>query len=508
MGFLAALPGLLGGAGAAAGAIPASAATAAGLAGAGKAAAGTAGLGSLLGAGATAGGALGMLSNPFVAMGIGSMLPQLMGKARSEETPDIPETFSDREATSVRPIDAGFPDFSGGPDLYRPGLDPEQRYFQGRYYSAGGPVRFANGGLATRGFFDGPAGLAYNQSTPEAFAQGRPQGRPQGVDGMPFEMPGRRPEGVDGMPFEMPGRRPEGIDGMPFEMPGIRPVHSMAGVGGPGVNGIDGMPFEMPGIRPVHSMAGVGGPGVNGIDGMPFEMPGIQPVHSMAGVGGPGVNGIDGMPFEMPGIQPVHSMAGVKQDAAGGAGKGGTTDAPLKYAQGGQLKSFARPQMMGFGPVRMQEGGIADLAEADAGGQGQQEIVLEAARVIRGMSDADPRMVLGQFLAAFGQEALDDLIRRVESGEMDAILGGEDRMIRGNGDGMSDEIPGTIDGQQDVLLSDGEFVIPADVVSGLGNGSSDAGAKQLKAMMDRVRAERTGRVDQAPPIDPQRALPV
>jgi hypothetical protein len=61
------------------------------------------------------------------------------------------------------------------------------------------------------------------------------------------------------------------------------------------------------------------------------------------------------------------------------------------------------------------------------------------------------------------------------------------------GDGMSDEIEATIEGTQKARLSDGEFVIPADIVSHLGNGSSDAGAKRLYEMMDKVRTSaRTG----------------
>jgi hypothetical protein len=63
---------------------------------------------------------------------------------------------------------------------------------------------------------------------------------------------------------------------------------------------------------------------------------------------------------------------------------------------------------------------------------------------------------------------------------------------------MDDLVPATMDdGSQDVLLSDGEFIVPADVVSGLGNGSTDAGAAELDRMMDRVRQERTGRTEQA-----------
>jgi hypothetical protein len=64
------------------------------------------------------------------------------------------------------------------------------------------------------------------------------------------------------------------------------------------------------------------------------------------------------------------------------------------------------------------------------------------------------------------------------------------RLLRGPGDGVSDSIPATIAGKQPARLADGEFVIPARIVSELGNGSTQAGARQLYAMMDRVQARR------------------
>ena len=81
------------------------------------------------------------------------------------------------------------------------------------------------------------------------------------------------------------------------------------------------------------------------------------------------------------------------------------------------------------------------------------------------------------------------------------------KTLRGDGDGMSDDIKANIDGVQEARLSDGEFVIPADVVSGLGNGSTEAGSKQLKAMMDRVRQQRTGRKQQARQIKVKGLMP-
>ena len=88
-----------------------------------------------------------------------------------------------------------------------------------------------------------------------------------------------------------------------------------------------------------------------------------------------------------------------------------------------------------------------------------------------------------------------------------ASLGGQGYYLGGPTDGMADLIPATIDGNQPAALSDGEFVIPADVVSHLGNGNSEAGAQQLYSMMDRVRTERTGTTKQGPEIDPTKMMP-
>jgi hypothetical protein len=76
------------------------------------------------------------------------------------------------------------------------------------------------------------------------------------------------------------------------------------------------------------------------------------------------------------------------------------------------------------------------------------------------------------------------------------------RYLQGETDGMADKIPSSIDGEQPAALSHGEFVVPADVVSHLGNGNSDAGAKKLYEMMDRIRQARTGTTEQGKEINP------
>ena len=85
---------------------------------------------------------------------------------------------------------------------------------------------------------------------------------------------------------------------------------------------------------------------------------------------------------------------------------------------------------------------------------------------------------------------------------------GMGRYIGGSTDGMADVVPANIEGTQEARLSDGEFVMPADVVSHLGNGNSKAGAETLYDMMDRIREARTGMETQAKQINPNQFLPV
>jgi len=115
--------------------------------------------------------------------------------------------------------------------------------------------------------------------------------------------------------------------------------------------------------------------------------------------------------------------------------------------------------------------------------------------VIGGVSDAGVDPMTGEMTFAGGGIA--DLGGYSDGG----------RMLKGPGDGMSDNIPATIAGKQPARLANEEFVVPADVVSHLGNGSSEAGAKQLYKMMDRVRHARTGKKAQGKQINPAKLMP-
>jgi hypothetical protein len=147
-------------------------------------------------------------------------------------------------------------------------------------------------------------------------------------------------------------------------------------------------------------------------------------------------------------------------------------------------------------PMLMAEGGITEILE-DAKSQG---LTPAAYQQIYGRGNAIDAM----------QKAIKEgkMINMADGG-ISSLGGYSDggRMLKGPGDGMSDSIPGVIADKQPARLADGEFVVPADVVSHLGNGSTDAGAKQLYAMMDKVRKARTGKKKQAPAVKANRYMP-
>jgi hypothetical protein len=119
-------------------------------------------------------------------------------------------------------------------------------------------------------------------------------------------------------------------------------------------------------------------------------------------------------------------------------------------------------------------------------------------------SAATPTMAqLNAYKAMQDQKAAEQALAyqpyEVITGANGGVMGGQynlggysdgGRLLRGPGDGVSDDIPATIGDRQPARLADGEFVIPARIVSELGNGSTDAGAKRLYAMMDRIQSGR------------------
>jgi hypothetical protein len=162
---------------------------------------------------------------------------------------------------------------------------------------------------------------------------------------------------------------------------------------------------------------------------------------------------------------------------------------PYVYQPGGreqQQIGYGAPRPMSQGiqslmgtidnsPARFAGGGMMEPEEAQA-----RQVLERAMAAMQGNSQ-DPHADLSKFIETYGEEAFQNL------------AGGG--MVKGPGSGLDDMVSAQL-GNQKVLLSNDEFVLPADVVSGLGDGSSEAGARKLHAMMRRVRQERTGTAKQ------------
>jgi hypothetical protein len=138
--------------------------------------------------------------------------------------------------------------------------------------------------------------------------------------------------------------------------------------------------------------------------------------------------------------------------------------------------------------------------------QGSRIIDLTIAAVMGQLPEDQAEAVINRFVDEFGPEAFAILRRQVlQSNLPGAQTEGE---IKGNGGGMDDKVPGMIGNQQPVAVSPGEFIVPADVVSGIGDGSTDAGVEELYGMMDRVRQDRTGTKQQPQPVNKAKVMPV
>jgi hypothetical protein len=121
----------------------------------------------------------------------------------------------------------------------------------------------------------------------------------------------------------------------------------------------------------------------------------------------------------------------------------------------------------------------------------------------KGYTPAEVAAATGTKLADV-QAAYNSTKKMAAGGEITMAKG---RYLQGETDGMADELPAQIGKSQPAALSHGEFVIPADVVSHMGNGNSDAGAKKLYQMMDKIRMARTGNKKQGKKINPDKFMP-
>ena len=148
-------------------------------------------------------------------------------------------------------------------------------------------------------------------------------------------------------------------------------------------------------------------------------------------------------------------------------------------------------------------GGYKDPAQTAAlSGISEEELIVQLLRAEKTNFDEVAAYYQGQFPGITAAE-IEDNYNNTEFAQGGNVNG---YYLGGTTDGMADQIPATIDNSQPAALSDGEFVIPADIVSHLGNGNSEAGADNLYSMMERVRTDRTGNPNQGRQIDPNKYL--
>jgi len=169
-------------------------------------------------------------------------------------------------------------------------------------------------------------------------------------------------------------------------------------------------------------------------------------------------------------------------------GIGGSSPAVMQKGVGSFAKAFG-----GFGTMGFAEGGIVSEE------MNEKELIEEAVAAIKGESD-NPKEILGMFLLKFGEEQLRNLVESVQSGELDEtrerFADGNKGMVNGPGDGSGkdDMVPATMDGDQDVLLTAGEFVIKKDstdaIEKAFGGGFldevNDAGKDAPKKLKEKV----------------------
>ena len=162
---------------------------------------------------------------------------------------------------------------------------------------------------------------------------------------------------------------------------------------------------------------------------------------------------------------------------------GGATDLPNEGLEALNKVAPNVVDRMGF-----QEGGLTQETMSDP-------LTIEVVQYITGQSSNDA--VIGEFVTKYGNEAFMQL-REMALQQIDPNQTQTEGLVTGtNMGGMSDDIPMTVSGQP-AAVSQGEFIVPSDVVSMIGDGDTNSGGNELYAMMDRVRQTKTGTTQQAP----------
>jgi hypothetical protein len=234
---------------------------------------------------------------------------------------------------------------------------------------------------------------------------------------------------------------------------------------------------------------------------------GIDPVTIQRGIRG--VHSVAPPPFFMPGFNPEFDYFQNDPENVASPPITGPVDWSQMYAgmPGSQLDIPAGPYFENVldreKPEGMAAGGIADLNQPQQ--PSPEDVQMLAQALMGGGEQAD--QIVEAFVAKYGPDMFQAVRQMIlQSATPNAQTEG---MVKGPGGGMDDQVQGMIGDQQPVAVSPGEYIVPADVVSGLGDGSSDAGAAQLDGMNDKVRmARQGGRMEQPGPIDPRSVMPV
>ena len=224
---------------------------------------------------------------------------------------------------------------------------------------------------------------------------------------------------------------------------------------------------------------------------------------------------------EMAGITALNQPVSIQQQET-------QVTAPASLMEDAYLSGFSPQNVSGFDPknidfsnfqprfmgaIGMQEGGMTEVAseeqmvEQPSSDDAQLGALIEqtAMAVLGQVSEEEAEIIINRFIDEFGQEAFEMLRNQVLQGVVPNAQ--TEGLVDGPGGGMDDQVQGMIGDQQRVAVSPGEFIVPADVVSGLGDGDTGAGADELDAMMDRVRVERTGTMEQPPRLSAGGLLP-
>ena len=140
--------------------------------------------------------------------------------------------------------------------------------------------------------------------------------------------------------------------------------------------------------------------------------------------------------------------------------------------------------------------------------EGNEQLIQATVQAILGMLPDQQTVdaVIQKFIGLYGQEAFTSLREQILQSQSPGAQ--TEGLIEGFGGGMDDFVPGIAGSQERIATSPGEYIVPADVVSQLGDGNSNEGSRKLDGMSKRVRMAKTGTIKQAKPIDSKKVLPV